>query len=242
MLAVGLVGLWWPGSRKRLASFCVIVCLAILWLAGSPFFANRALTFIEGQFMSRPATAYPGADAIVVLGGDVARQNAGGRAVLPGQSFDRLYLGHRLYRAGKAPVMILSGGGIRWQRQAGAWPEARGMAALARQLGIPEKALIPEGNSRNTRENAWYVRKILREKGLKGSVLLVTSAFHMPRARACFEKLGIPVISCPADFRADPYARITIMDFLPDAGALDETTIVLREFMGMVYYNIRGWI
>jgi len=244
LLFVCLFCLWGPGFRLRKKKIAVLLfaCLVILWMSGCPFFADWLLVSLEGRYESKTAAAYPGTDTIVVLGGGVAVQQAGDRNVLPGRSFDRLYLGYQLFQEKKAPVMILSGGGIIWHREPGALSESKSMSLLARQLGLPERRLVVESHSRNTRENAWFTREVLRDRGWKDTVLLVTSAFHMPRARACFEKLGMTVIPCPADFRADPYKRSTGLDFLPDAGALDNTTIVLKEYIGWVYYRLRGWL
>ncbi len=239
ILAVCAVCLWWSDIRRRTLAFLILACLLALWTAGSPCFSDWLLTTLEGRYHSREVAAYPRAHAIVVLGGGVAVQRTGERNVLPGPAFDRLYLGRLLYQAGKAPKMVLSGGGIQWQRKAGAVFESRLMAALLRQMGLPEQAFIKESFSRNTRENAWYVREILPDAK---TVLLVTSAFHMTRARSCFERLGMTVDSCPADFRVDPYKKRTALDFLPDAAALENTTIALREYLGMVYYRLRGWI
>jgi uncharacterized SAM-binding protein YcdF (DUF218 family) len=239
VLALSLMCLWRPDIRRRNIGFLIIFSLLLLWAAGSPFFSDRLLLTLEGRYLSRTAAAYPPADAVVVLGGGVTGQQAQGRTVIPGRAFDRLYLGYRLYQSGKAPVIVLSGGGIAWRQEPGAAYEAEQMAVMLRQLGVPDKAFITECFSRNTRENAWYIREILRDKR---NILLVTSAYHMPRAQACFERLGMTTIACPADFRIDPYKTTTVLDFLPDAGALDNTTIALREYMGMIYYRLRGWL
>lgn len=233
-LAVCVACLWRLDIPRRYIAAAVALCLALLWAAATPLIADRLLTSLEGRYESRPAADYPRADAIVVLGGGVAGQQTGGRNVLPGRAFDRLYLAAALYQAKKAPLVVLSGGGIAWQRKPEAATEARLMADLARQLGLPDTALIQEGLSRNTRENARYTGEILRRRGLTGTVLLVTSAFHLRRAQACFENLGLRVVPCPADFRGDPFKKLSWLDFLPDAGALEKTTFVLREHLGIL--------
>lgn len=242
LLAAGLICLWKPVNRRKTAMLLILICLLALWTAGSRPVADRLISALEDGYVSREAATYPESVAIIVLGGGVTAQRTGGRNILPGRSFDRLYLGCRLFQDKKAPVVVLSGGGISWRQAPGSLLESQQMFLLARELGIPEKALIRESHSRNTRENAWFTREILRGNGWSGPVLLVTSAFHMPRARACFEKLGLTVVPCPADFRSDPYKRKAALDFLPDAGALDDTTIALKEYTGMLYYRLRGWI
>ncbi len=244
ILVVTLGCLWGAGFRYRKKKMATLVgaCLLMLWLAGSPFFAERLMSTLEGRYVSKEATAYPNGGAIVVLSGGTTDQHRGSRMVSPGRAFDRLYLGCRLYLSKKAPLMILSGGAITRLRQNGSLTESQLMSVLARQQGIPEKALVIESHSRNTRENAWFTREIFRDRDWNGKVLLVTSAFHMPRARACFADVGLSVVPCPADFRIDPYKRTSAIDFLPDADALAMTTTALREYIGMIYYRLRGWI
>ncbi len=244
LLVICLFGLWGLNyrQRKKKVAFLLVVCLVILWTAGCPLVADRLMASLEGRYVSKAVSAYPGAGTIVVLSGGVAGQQTGRRAVIPGRAFDRLYLGYQLYQAQKAPQVILSGGGVLWKRKSGALSESERMFALARQLGVPQKHLVIESHSRNTRENAWFSKEILRDRGWDNNVLLVTSAFHMPRARACFEKLGMTVIPCPADFKGDPFHLPTGLDYLPDAAALEKTTIVLKEYIGWVYYRLRGWL
>lgn len=244
LVAICLVSLWGPGfaRRKRRIALLLFVCLVTLWTAACPVVANRLISGLEGRYVSEAAADYPAAGTIVVLSGGVACQQSGGRTVLPGRAFDRLYLGYLLYRAKKAPRIILSGGGVIWEQEPGALSESQRMFLLARQLGVPEKHLVIESHSRNTRENAWFTREILRDRGWDNTVLLVTSAFHMHRARACFEKLGMKVIPCPADFKHDPYGMPKGLDYLPGAAALDRTTIAVKEYIGWGYYRLRGWL
>lgn len=244
LLVICLITVLRPGIRyrRRKIAALIFISLLMLWSAGCPFVSDWMMSSLEGPYLSAAARTYPRADAIVVLSGSAARQQAQSRKVLPGRAFDRLYLGCQLYREKKAPVMVLSGGGSREGRKSGALTESELMFLLARQLGLPERSLVTESHSRNTRENAWFTREILQGRKGKGTVLLVTSAYHMPRAKACFEKLGMIVTACPADFKVDPYKLPTPLDFLPDAEALDNTTMALREYIGLLYYRLRGWV
>jgi uncharacterized SAM-binding protein YcdF (DUF218 family) len=71
--------------------------------------------------------------------------------------------------------------------------------------------------------------------------LLVTSAAHMARAVAAFEKVGVEVFAVSADVRVIRNTGVTVFDFLPDAGALLMTTDAVREWMGRRVYEFRGW-
>ena len=104
----------------------------------------------------------------------------------------------RLYRAGKAPVIVISGGHIPWLGSN--IPEARSIQSLLEEWDVPRASIIAETASRNTYENAMLTKELLAERGLH-RVLLVTSAWHMPRALATFKSAGINAIPAATDFR-----------------------------------------
>jgi uncharacterized SAM-binding protein YcdF (DUF218 family) len=104
--------------------------------------------------------------------------------------------------------------------------------------------------SRNTYEDALYSTEILSEKGIDRA-LLVTSAQHMPRAVALFEKQGLEVIPLPTDYgvtQADwdqltqPNLAVQILNFFPSIGNIGRTTGVLKEYLGFFIYRLRGWL
>ena len=116
------------------------------------------------------------ADAIVVLG-------CRGRAALK----RRLGIGIRLFEAGTAPLLALSGGGK------GPVPEAELMRRAAIAHGVPPHALLIDAVSRNTAENARETARLLNARGL-GSVLLVSDRVHLPRAALLFRLAGLRVV------------------------------------------------
>jgi len=103
-------------------------------------------------------------------------------------------------------------------------------------MGIPESAISVTGEVQNTEQEASAVKKLFKQD--KPSILLVTSAFHMPRAKLLFERKGFAVHPYPVDFKVG-IAQVTPMDFLPDADALWKTSVAIREKMGLMYYRIR---
>lgn len=70
---------------------------------------------------------------------------------------------------------------------------------------------------------------------------LITSGFHMPRAVATFRAIGVEVIAVSTDVRSIEEFDLTILDFLPDAGALAKSTEAIKELMGLLVYRTRGW-
>ena len=111
---------------------------------------------------------------------------------------DRVLYAARIYKEGKAAHILLSGGEITWMKATSSTP-ADEMAEILQSLGVPKEALWLENKSQNTHENAVFSKVILDEKGIK-KILLVTSATHMPRAVALFQKLGLEVIPLPVDY------------------------------------------
>jgi uncharacterized SAM-binding protein YcdF (DUF218 family) len=175
---------------------------------------------------------------IVVLGGFI------GQPVPPrldpdfSDAVDRVITALRLYRIGKAPRILISGGNLPWQ--ASAAPEAELAADFLVELGIPRTAILVETASRNTRENALNAKKIIDEAGWKTG-LLVTSGAHMPRALATFRMVGLNLTPAATDIRSRLSLVESPLDFLPDAAALAMTTAAVKEWIGLAVYRYRGW-
>lgn len=239
-------------SRKRPDVFmqgCLIAAVLILWLSSTPLSSRFVLGSLERQFQDFAGIeTLPPADAIVVLGGATV-------GVAPPRFFpevmdggDRVIQAVRLYRLEKAPKILLSGGRIQWQAsKVPVASEAEDMKILLDLFGIPETDLILETNSLNTYQNAINSQKLLAKNNLK-QILLVTSAFHMPRALAIFQKLGIEAIPAPTDFRTiasvEDQSRSVqqfLLSLLPSADNLNNTSVGLKEYLGIWVYRLRGW-
>ncbi len=238
--------------RPRLARTSLVLAVLILWGSSTPWVARRLTAVLEWPHATQgnPLTL-PAADAIVVLGGATAEPMLPRTAPEVNEAGDRLFMAARLYRAKKAPKLILSGGRLRWQESGGVssqTSEATDMAQLLVELGVPSQALLLEPNSFNTRQNAVYVQQILKQQKIN-RILLVTSAFHMTRSAAIFRRLGIIVVAAPTDFAVteqdlDGHDGVQglLLSLLPDARSQEMTTKALKEFIGLVVYRLRGWI
>lgn len=176
----------------------------------------------------------PHADAIVVLGGGSRmpwlRRNGGGPVDPEELTSSRLAAGARAWLAGKAPVIVLSGG-----RAGRGASEADRMAAAIARLGVPASALLLEEQSSNTRGNALFTKRLGREHGIH-TVLLVTSAVHMPRARLQFAQAGIEAIPVPVPERAHRDGWRS--RWLPSRSALWRSGRALKEYAGLLALRI----
>jgi uncharacterized SAM-binding protein YcdF (DUF218 family) len=242
LLLVALV-LWW--IKSKWTPVPIALALIILFLSSNAWTSHWIVQSLEWQNI--PKTELPNADAIVVLGGGTRSQAYPRPDVDFSDAGDRVWYGASLYRAGKAPKIIVSGGRIDW-RGAGK-PESEDLTKLLIAMGVPSTDVIPEGESLNTHENAVNVQKILQQENFK-TILLVTSAMHMPRALAIFQHLGIKAIAAPTDYRIsqleiDEPNRQTesaIISFLPDEERFIHTTQAIREYIGLIVYKLRGWL
>jgi len=240
------LSLWWR-RQTRCSAWLVAVALAVLWLGG-----NRIVTMILVRSLEWRYTPLEGAvhaDAIVVLGGATRGASYPRETHELNEAGDRLLYTARLYRQGVAPVVVVSGGNAPWVGPGGT-PEAEIMAEILTVMGVPREAMILEGGSRNTYENAVESHELLNEHGFD-EIVLVTSAMHMPRAYEIFVKTGLAVIPAPTDFRltqaewvyyTQPDVRVQLFNLLPSASDLHLTSIVLKEYIGIVIYGLQGWL
>ena len=151
---------------------------------------------------------------------------------------DRFLAGLDLYRAGKAPRLLFTGGASPFRP--GQAPEGQRYLQEARQLGVPVAAMASTSPVVNTAEEAAAIRQLLPGRA---QLLLVTSAFHMRRAQRLFERQGLQVLPFPVDFQsrgrwAGPLWRDPTQWF-PSARALNDSSRALRELIGRLV--VRSW-
>jgi uncharacterized SAM-binding protein YcdF (DUF218 family) len=229
----------------------IAVTLALLWLGGNRIVAMTLARSLEWRYAPAPdaASAAPHADAIIVLGGATRTPGYPRPTAEVNEAGDRLLYAAWLYHQGAAPTIVLSGGAAAWSGPQGS-SEAEIMADLLQRMGVPESALLLETTSWNTYENAEASLDLLTAHNIK-SVLLVTSAIHMPRAYATFAYPEIDVTPMPTDFwvsqaewdyYTQPKLSVQLMNLLPSAQDLNLTTQAIKEYIGIVVYTVRGWL
>jgi uncharacterized SAM-binding protein YcdF (DUF218 family) len=218
------------------------VALVCLLLGGSGWIASGLARSLEWRYL--PPETVPQADVIVLLGGGTQPARAPRPMVEVTGAGDRVLYTAWLYKQGKAAHILLSGGSLDWS-QSDISP-ADDMATLLEMMDVPREALWFERESRNTYENALYSARILREKGIQ-RILLVTSALHMPRSVRLFQAQGLEVIPLPTDYsvtqgdQSQVDIRALVLGLLPSAQNLTLTSRVLKEYIGIFVYDLRGW-
>ena len=234
---------FWAWRRRSPLQWPALVALLILLISSNSWVSTFLVRSLEYQNL--PPDNLPTAPAIVVLGGGLYSAAYPRQFPEVAEAGDRPIYAAQLYSENKAPLIIASGGRIPWWgTEQGS--EAADMAQLMERLGVPETAIIKEGDSLNTRQNAVNTKAILDRRQIN-TIILVTSGYHMPRSKRIFEKLGFTVIPAATDFLTGPpegfplNLATILLSLIPDANNLEQTTLVLKEYIGMAIYQLRGW-
>ncbi|SDR04583.1 Uncharacterized SAM-binding protein YcdF, DUF218 family [Pseudoxanthomonas sp. CF385] len=222
---LGVAALAWLLRRHWIAGGIAGAAFAWSALWSIPLASETLRGALEHRYAVQEAAALPSADAIVVLGGGSNYAWLDREDVDPARlRSSRLAAGARAWHAGKAPTVILSGGGV------GNTTEARRMAAAIQRLGVPPAALMLEERSHDTRDNARFSTALATERGGR-HVLLVTSALHMPRAALLFTQAGAEVTPVPV-----PEGRRAVgvrERWLPSRRALWRSGRAFKEFAAL---------
>ncbi len=246
-----LVTLTYPLALS--AVLLALAVVALLLRQGKPAATLGAMALAWSLFWSVPACSdwlrqslesrhpvvaeamLPRADAIVVLGGG-SYEWTGRPDIGPDDLVNsRLAAGARAWLAGRAPLIILSGG-----RGRPGHTEADLMADAIGKLGIPASALLLEPRSRNTRDNAVFTARLARQHGVH-RVLLVTSSLHMPRASLLFRDEGVRVI--PVSVPEPVSSRLGwVQRWLPTRSALWRSGRALKEYAGLLDVTIENQV
>lgn len=223
---LGIACLAW--RRLRTGVVLLLVAAAWAWLCATPAFSGGMQDALASRHPARPAAAYPNAQAIVVVGGGplprpVHAWDAGADPAL----YTPLGFALALYRDGKAPLIVLVSGG----------DEPELLAGMLRAQGVPDHAIVLVSGSGSTYEDALLSAPVLRARGV-GRILLVTFPMHMPRTVAVFHHQGLAVDPAPSIARTASAARA---GWLPQRRALWRSERCLHEYLGLLYYRLRGW-
>lgn len=178
-----------------------------------------------------------GATYVVTLGGGVLPKSPeyGAKASLTGSSAMRAAAAFRIARETGLPLLYTGGS---FRRPEGEESEAEAAKRFWIGLGADPSRIRIETESWDTDANARFTAVMVG----KGPVVLVTSAFHMPRAVLAFKKAGVDAIPAPTDYRVNFEAsplKAPFLEWLPRAEYLETTALALHEYMGLLYYAIK---
>ena len=224
VMAVLGIYLW---KRSRGGALVCAALAALIWIGTSGRFCDQLLRPLEDAY---PVPAKPEGDVIILLCGGfrgTRKPYSASERLAPG-TLERAAAAYKLHKKTGLPLLV--SGGAPFSDE----PEAEAAAAFLRELGVPAKMILTETRSRDTLENAAYSAAICREKGFK-KPLLLTSAYHMPRAMLLFTKAGAGEITpFPVARRSDGPHYFN--DWLP--GAVLEARLAGNEYFGIIFYRV----
>jgi len=230
-LGLSILGLT---SRRRLGMMLAVFGISFLAIAGFSPLANWILYPLEQRFAhSRLPEPDDPVTGIIILGGfEDARVSAGRPGLGLNESAERLTEGLRLARRWPDAKLVFTGGVVRLFTTGVSTTGPIG--AFLQEMGIEKQRLVLEGSARNTYENATFTRDMVNPKP-GDTWLLVTSAYHMPRAMGVFRKAGFNVTPAPTDYRTRDAGDLMLFFSRASRGLL-RIDVVTKEWIGLLAY------
>ncbi len=222
-------------EKKGLSLALLVLIIALMYFLSIEPGADLILKPLEDKYPPLDIMALKGrVDVIVILGGGLIEgRSPYGEMLYPGNfTLSRLIYGYNIWKELMVPI-IVSGG-----RPLMSFPGTEGdvMKKFLVKQGVEEDFIIVENRSRNTWENALYTIEICKGSDFK-SVVLVTSAFHLPRAVKAFSNKGITIYPAPSSYLTERHKYLWV-NFFPHATYLYNSFIGLKEHVGLLFYKI----
>lgn len=231
VLPIGIVTILVVLAGLKKWRWLSFVAAGLLLLSSLNVVANQFLRPLENAYPSRSVGTAPEADAVLVLGGFMSTTKEVGLVQEWSDAVERFDAGVALVKADKAPLLLFTGS-----------PRASEGAAARREAilrGVPAERIEAIGDVGNTADEADQLRRFAKARGIK-RVILVTSAWHMPRAMQLCRKAGVELVAFPVDYRALPNTFLPYTDYIPSAGGLAKTEMAMRECYGIAFYSVFG--
>ncbi|HYC70763.1 MAG TPA: YdcF family protein [Opitutaceae bacterium] len=232
VLPIGLLAILVILGTLRKWRWLALAALAAFVLASTPLVGGWLISRLERVHPRLKVAEVGNADAVFVLGGVMAGSTPPGFVPEWSDAVERFEAGVALAQADPALRLIFSGGA------AGESEGARmGELAVARGMA-PDRITVLDAVD-NTADEARALARHAQEQGLK-RVVLVTSAWHMPRSVRLFRRSGIEIVPFPVDYRGSGSAPWPWWKFLPSATGLAHTELAMRECYGLAFYAVFG--
>jgi uncharacterized SAM-binding protein YcdF (DUF218 family) len=232
ILAIVLVALVMVYRKRWKLGLANLIVGLMLWALSTVPVANFMIRGLESDF---PIPSSPSGDVIILLGGGMVEgvPDLSGTTAPSLSTMGRIVTAVRLYQRLGLPI-IVTGGRMNDDADSAIATVAK---RLLMDLGVPEKIIIVEDRARDTAQNARLTAAICRQLGFSKPILL-TSAYHLKRARMAFDAAGMHVTPFPAYFLGSRNISYTWRHLLPRAGSLWTSTNALHEYLGILYYRM----
>lgn len=222
----------WRGAR----TVCAVVALALFWLLSTGWLSAALLASLQDDAPRYPPPRF-GERTVIVLLGAGTKHDSQGVLVPKEDAMLRIATAASVYarckQAARHCQVIVSGG----NPQGHATAEADNYAPYLLRAHVAREDLVLENKSRTTYENAEYVARILHSERYD-SLMLVTSAYHMPRALLDFHRFGL----APEPISSNE--RVVRRGVLPRRPNLVAANIALHELIGIAQFHVYralGW-
>ena len=206
----------------------------VLLLSSLPMTAHFIWQNLEKKYPPKALSEFGSYDAVVVLSGMLSPFEHSGTLYVEWGDPDRFFAGIDVLKSGKAPILIFTRGKMPWSNLP---DEGELLKAKAVELGINESQILLSDTVANTADEATAVAQLMKMHQIK-RILLITSSFHMPRAKLLFDKQGIDSVPFAIDFKSTGQT-LSWLSFLPSASGFSRTSEGIREYIGRLYYKLK---
>ena len=220
------------GTKKENKNI-IYISSFIFYIVSTPIFSNFIMKKVEGEYYYRSINEIEQADAIVILSGMMRINEFEDDYIVEWGDIDRFFKGIRLYDLNKSNLIIFTDGNNPYNKTK--ISEGKVLENFAIKYGVKKEDIVITKDVLNTSDEARAVHDLI---GNKKTIILVTSAFHMKRAKSLFERQKINVIPYKVDYKTPPSLEFNFIDFLPSSQGLKKTEIAFREIIGRLYYSI----
>ncbi len=229
VLPIGIVTILILLAAWKKWRWAAIVAGGVLLASSTGVVSNALLRSLENAYPARSIGSLNEADAVLVLGGIMSPGKEPGLITEWSEAVERFDAGVEIVQRGKARLLLFTGD-VRGS-------EGTALQREALERGVSREQVAVIGAVGNTADEAEQLKRFAAQRGIK-RVLLVTSAWHMPRAMRLFKRAGVEITAFPVDYRALPNRALPYLDWIPNAGALGKTELALRECYGMAFYAV----
>ena len=211
----------WSKSKIQLNN-CFFLLALVVYAFSIGLVSDILIAPLEKAYLFPMQSDLRDAQVIVVLSGGsyVVEHGKTREAQLSGVSANRLQMGVRLYRTLRIPIILTGDLGV-------------SVNTLSKIFNIRKEDIMIEGKSCNTLENAKFTKQLCTKLGFS-KIILVTSASHLPRSVLLFEREGMSVIPCPADYRTDYVRSMDLRSLIPSYHSLSNSALALKEYLGIL--------
>lgn len=220
------------GTKKEFKSLIYISSI-IFYIISTPIFSNYLFKKIEGEYIYKNLNEFEEVDAIVILSGMMRINEFDENYIVEWGDVDRLFKGIKLYELNKSNTIIFTGGKNPYNSTT--ISEGEVLKEFAIKHGVKKDDILITKDVLNTADESLAVLDLI---GGNRTIILVTSAFHMKRAKSLFQRQGFKIVPYKVDYKTPPNIKSNFFDFIPSSSGLRRTETAIREIIGRLYYVI----